>query len=278
MIWLVLSIAADFAFVQFFKVGQRRGYHSPTVVSTNYLVVGASLMIYLVATEQLIVPTGALVTGFATGCVFVASLVLMTRMLERAPVGAVFTAFRMSVAVPVVFGVLLWQEPLAPGQMAGIGLAILSLVMMTSGMDATRHIPGWKIVGLLLAVFLLQGLSHSCLRSVHYNGLDDSSVQIIMVTGGTAGALGWIGIGLFRRRPRRGELQLGAFIGVYNALALCIILIALSELPGTLFFPVVGCSVVLLDNLTAHFFWRERLNRTAAAGVVVAALAIFLVV
>ena len=159
------------------------GYHSPTVVSTNYLVVGASLMIYLAATEQLIVPIGALVTGLVTGSVFVSSLVLMTRMLERAPVGAVFTAFRMSIVVPVVFGVLLWQEPLAPGQMAGISLAILALVMMTSGMDATRHITGWKIVGLLLAVFLLQGLSHSCLRSVHYNGLDDSFVQIVMVTG-----------------------------------------------------------------------------------------------
>ena len=131
---------------------------------------------------------------------------------------------------------------------------------------------------LLGAIFCLQGLSHSCLRSVHYNGLDDAFLGILMVTGATAGSLGWAAIALSRRRPRRAELQLGVFIGAYNALALCIIMITLSKLPGTLFFPVVGCSVVLLDNAAAHFFWRERLNRTAAAGVVVAALAIVLVV
>ena len=278
MIWLALSVAVDFAFVQFFKAGQRRGYHSPTVVSTNYIVVAVSLLTYLLVTDQFTVPREALLTGLVTGSVFVSSMVLMTRTLDRAPAGAVFTAFRMSVAVPIALGVWLWNEPMATGQLVGVALALLALVMMTSGADEARHVTGWKIMLLLVAIFVLQGLSHSCLRSVHYNGLDDAFLQILVVTGATAGSLGWAAIALSRRRPRRGELQLGAFIGAYNALALCIIMIALSKLPGTLFFPVLGCSVVLLDNVAAHFFWRERLNRAAVAGVAVAALAIFLVV
>lgn len=277
MAWLALSAIVDFAFVQFFKAGQRRGYHSPTVVSTNYIVVAASLFTYLLAMGQLTLPREALLTGLVTGSVFVCSMVLMTQTLDRAPASAVFTAFRMSIAVPVALGVWLWNEPMASGQLAGVVLALLALVMMTSGADETRHVTGWTIM-LLGGIFTLQGISHSCLRSVHYNGLDDVFLQILMVAGATAGSLGWAAIALSRRRPRRGELQLGAFIGAYNALGLCVIMIALSKLPGTLFYPVVGCSVVVLDNLAAHFFWRERLNRTAAAGVVVAALAIFLVV
>jgi len=278
MLWLALSVVVDFAFVQFFKAGQRRGYHSPTVVATNYIVVAISLLTYLLVTDQFTVSREALLTGLVTGSVFVSSMVLMTRTLDRAPASAVFTAFRMSVAVPVALGVWLWNEPMASGQLVGVALAFLALVMMTSGSDETRHATGWRIMLLLVGIFALQGLSHSCLRSVHYNGLDDAFLQVLMVTGATAGSLGWAAIALSRRLPQRGELQLGAFIGAYNTLALCIIMTALSKLPGTLFFPVVGCSVVLLDNVAAHFFWRERLNRTAAAGVAVAALAIFLVV
>ena len=277
MIWLALSVVVDFAFVQFFKVGQRRGYHSPTVVSTNYMVVAVTLLTYLLATDQLVFPPDALLTGLVTGCVFVCSMVLMTQTLDRSPAGAVFTAFRMSIAVPVAFGVWLWNEPMAWGQLVGVALALLALVMMTSGADETRHATGWRILLLLVAIFALQGLSHSCLRSVHYNGLDDAFLQVLMVTGATAGSLGWVAIALSRRRPRRGELQLGGFIGAYNTFALCVIMITLSKLPGTLFFPVFGCSVVVLDNVAAHYFWRERLNRAAAAGVAVAVLAIFLV-
>jgi preprotein translocase subunit SecD len=60
--------------------------------------------------------------------------------------------------------------------------------------------------------------------------------------------------------------------------ALCVIMIALSKLPGTLFFPVLGCSVVLLDNLFAHFVWQERLTRPAVAGVGIAILSLALVI
>ena len=62
-----------------------------------------------------------------------------------------------------------------------------------------------------------------------------------------------------------------------NLVALGTILAALSDLDGTLFFPVNGCLVVLLDGLFAHFWWRERLGQLGAFGVGLAALAMLLV-
>ena len=99
-----------------------------------------------------------------------------------------------------------------------------------------------------------------------------------MLTGATAGLIGVLFILLKKQRPKPPAIKLGLFIGAYNAGALCVIMIALSKLPGTLFFPVWGCSVVLLDNLSAHFFWGERLNRPAIAGVGIAILALALVI
>jgi len=36
--------------------------------------------------------------------------------------------------------------------------------------------------------------------------------------------------------------------------------------------------VVLLDNLSAHFFWKERLSRLGGVGVAIAVFAIVLVI
>ena len=277
MSWLIFAILLDFGFVQICKFSQRRGYYAPVVVSTNYLVLCAVLATYLIATGRFTFSAAAFQTGLITGAVFISSRSVMMRVLEIASVGAVLTAFRISIAVPVALGIWLWQEPVVPSQLGGIVLAFPALMMMTSGAGSATRESGSKTLGLLFAVFLLQGLSHSCLRSVHYAGLDGEFLQILTVMGATAGTIGYIFIAVRMRRPGRPDLATGIGLGGYNALALSVIMIALSRLPGTLFFPATGCSVILLDNLSAHFVWKERLNRVAAAGVALAILAVALV-
>ncbi len=278
MSWLIFAILLDFGFVQICKFSQRRGYYAPVVVSTNYLVLCAVLSVYLLSTGRFTFSAAAVQTGLMTGAVFIGSMSLMMRVLEIASVGAVLTAFRMSIAVPVALGIWLWREPVVLSQFGGIILAFPALVMMTSGARGSVRATGGNTFGLLFAVFLAQGLSHSCLRSVHYAGLDGEFIQVLVVMGATAGTIGYIFVAGKMRCPRRHELATGIGLGTYNALALSVILTALSRLPGTLFFPATGCSVILLDNLSAHFFWKERLNRVAAAGVALAILAVALVI
>ena len=278
MFWLTISVLADFLFVQLFKVSQNRGYRAPIVVATNYLVVATVLSMYLLLKGEFTFSPGAIRTGLGTGVVFISSMSLMTWVLDRAAVGPVLTAFRISIAVPIVLGVWLWGEPVVPAQWGGILLSLVALLMMTSGSGTMHKLTGVKAFALLLAVFVVQGGSHACLRSVHYAGLDEEFVQVILLTGLTAGTIGVIFLGLNRRVPRRPELAMGATIGLYNAVVLCVVMIALSKVPGTLFYPIMGCTVVLLDNLAAHFFWKERLNRLAGAGVAIAVLAVVLVI
>jgi drug/metabolite transporter (DMT)-like permease len=276
--WLFLSVILDFGFVQFFKLGERRGYYGPVVVTTNYITVAIGIGAYLLLTDSWILPERTIETGFVTGFLFISSMLLMNFALTIAPVGSVLSAFRIAIIVPVFFGVYLWDEPLEVTQAVGLLLALFALVLMTPKAKVNARFTGFRAFGLLGLICLWQGFSHTSLRSVHYKGLDDAFLQVLMLTGATAGLIGAIFILLKKGRPTLPAVKLGVFIGAYNAGALCVILTALSKLPGTLFFPVMGCSVVLLDNLFAHFYWHERLNRPAMAGVCVAILALALVV
>ena len=71
---------------------------------------------------------------------------------------------------------------------------------------------------------------------------------------------------------------MGGGIGLFNCIGLVVILIALSRIPGTVYFPTLGCAVVILDNLFAHFHWKERLTRPAVAGAVLAVFSLSLVI
>lgn len=277
MHWLPIVFLLSFGFGQLFKFSQRRGCYAPTVVSVNYLVLSATLIIYLGLRGDLVLTRPLLEVGFLTGCAFIISMFIMTRALEIADVGVVLTSFRLAILMPIVASVWLWKETSTYSQVAGIALALVSLVLMTRGKSHTRNLSRSGHLLLIFLVFCLQGISQICLRWVHYAGLDDQRQLVLLVTAFTAGAFGTIAVIFKRRRPTADDLTMGAGIGLFNLIALLAVLTALSQVQGTVFFPLQGCAVVIMDNLFAHFYWKEPLTRPAMAGAGLGALSMLLI-
>ena len=277
MPWLFLSIFMSFGFVQLFKASQRRGEYGPVVVSANYIALSLVLCLILMLTNNLSLSFDILKVGISIGISFIASMLIMTYALTVSSASPVLTSFRISMLVPTALGVWIWREPITAIQIIGIGLAIIALVLMTGGKSGNHALRGIKAFALIFAVFATQGIAMTLMRWVHYAGLDDHRLSVLTVIGATAGLLGSLFIFIRNRRPARQELISGAGIGLYNGLALAVILTALSIVPGTLYFPIVGCSVVLLDNVFTHFYWKEPLSRPGFAGVGLALFAIALV-
>jgi drug/metabolite transporter (DMT)-like permease len=278
VLWLPVAFLMEFGFGQLFKVSQRRGYYAPLVVSCNYLVLAVGLGVYLMMTGGLSLSPMVIKVSLVTGTAFIGAMSLMTYALERVNVATVLTGFRMAMVVSIVASMGIWGETVSPAQAAGIVLALVALVLMTRRSSGPGRIHGFKALGLVLVVFLGQGCSLTCLRWVQYAGLNEQMHQVIMGTGLTAGLLGSLFLLLKRHRPTSGEVRMGGLIGLYNIMALLVILTTLAHVPGTLFFPAMGCTVVVLDNLCAHFFWKEPLDKITLVGVGVALVAILLVV
>jgi hypothetical protein len=177
--------------------------------------------------------------------------------------------------VPIGASVLLWGEEVSATQLTGMAMAAAALVLMTRrrGHSSTRL----RDLGLAFLVFALQGVSQTCLRWVHFAGLDAQRLHVLFVTATTAGLLGLLVVLIRRRRIVAADLHMGGGIGVYNLLALGAVLTALSVIAGTTFFPIHGCAVVILDNLFAHFYWKERLGPLAALGALLGASSMLLV-
>lgn len=276
MHWLPLAFAMEFGFGQLFKWSEHRDHYAPVVVSVNYLVVAGLLAIYALSRGELAVNDRTLQLGLVTGTVFICSMLAMTRALTLVKASAVLTAFRLALVVPTAVSALVWNEPLTELQAAGALLALVALVLMTRDAGALLHLGNTRNLALVLLVFCLQGTSLTCLRWVQYAGLGGDQPKFLMVTGLVAGSWGALYLLVNRRRPQKGELATGAGIGLYNLVALMVILTALSKVPGTVFFPMMGCTVVVLDNLAARFLWKERLSPATLAGIALALAAIFI--
>jgi len=290
VLWLPLTFVLSFGFGQAFKWSQRRGCHAPTVVAANYLSLALLLLLYLAGTGQLHLDAPTTRVGAIMGLSFIVSMLAMTRALELVPVATVLTAFRLAILVPIAASVLLWGEAVDPVQVVGIALAVAALGLMTMARlprtarpGRTGPVAGPKaavaaLTGLCaFAVFLPQGLSQVCLRWVHSAGLSEQRRVVLAIAAATAGLLGAAAVACQRYRPQPRDLAMGAGIGAYNLICLAVLLTALSRVPGTLFFPLHGCAVVILDNAFAHLYWREALDRWTVAGAGLGACAMLLV-
>ncbi len=277
MFWLSLASLLSFGFGQLFKWSQRRGCHAPTVVTTNYLVLSAALALALSVQGKLLVTQSALLVGGCMGVSFIVSMWTMTRALERAPVSVVLTAFRVAILMPVVASVALWGETLSALQSLGIFLALVGVGLTTQTSLSHKYRGVWALLAAAGIVFLTQGLSQVCLRWVHYAGLDEQYLVVLMICAAVAGGIGSAIVALSRHSLQRRDIWMGSAIGLYNLLALAVLLTTLSLFEGTKFFPVHTCLVVILDGACAHFIWREPLGRLATVGIGISAASILLV-
>ena len=270
------AILLSFGFGQLFKWSQRRSYNAPVVVTANYIVLATLLGGYYLSRGELDITAPILRVGVITGCAYVASMLVMTRALERGHVAPVLTAFRLSVLLPVLMGILVWGESVALWQTLGIGAALVSMVLMTwCNNNGKKH--GLSAIGLVLLVFVLQGLVNCGNRWLHYAGLSAERLQVLFVIAATAALIGSAVVVASRHRPQTIELRAGAGIGAYNLVVLGVLLTALSKFPGTVLFPIHGCTILILDNLCAHFLWKELLSPVAIVGVVLGVVSIPLV-
>ena len=274
--WLISACVLSFGFGQLWKLSQRRGLSAPIVVSSNYLTITITLLIYFSWADSLYFSPAVLLVGSLTGLSFIISMLVMTSALEKAPVGVVLTSFRLAILIPIVFGIFFWGEAANSLQYLGIALALLSLVLMTWQPSEAHAKSVVHPLLLMLAIFILQGISHCCLRSVHYAGLNDQRMHVLCITALSAGLIGTLFSLIRGIRPTARDLGMGIGIGLFNLVALGATLTALSLFPGTLFFPLNGSAVVILDNLCARFIWREVQNRAALIGVALGVVSMLL--
>ncbi|MCK6473985.1 MAG: hypothetical protein L6R28_19865 [Planctomycetes bacterium] len=277
MAWLILSILMSFGFGQAFKWAQRQGCHAPSVVTANYLFMALLLAAYLGARGELSGDGAAWRMGLFIGVFFIAAMLVMTYGLDVAHVGAVLTAFRLAILVPVAAGLWIWGETLSARQVAGLVLGIASLMLMTRGDTSPQRVTGARALLLLAVIFLIQGGGQIGLRWVDKAGLKDQHLQVLFATALVAGSLGAAFVAARRRMPRRRDVFVGMAIGTHNMVNLAAILVALSLYEGAVYFPIAGCAAVILDNLAAHFLWKERLARPALAGAALGAVSVLLV-
>ena len=277
MIWLLPAALCSITIAVILKINERRGGDRLLLAGANYLF--ASVFAFLILRGGVELPsTGTLVLGGVTGIIYVLGFLLLMAGISKGPLAVPVTVMRLSVAVPVVVAIFLWNEYPGPLQWVGLAAGAAAIVLFGLGIKAPEgeHRAGEGFWLLMVTMFAVMGTGDVLLKAFREISPDSERLVFTWLLFTSAAVFSWLMI-VIRRVPfDRSTFLLGLLLGLPNLFSTVFTLLALRGVPASIAFPFINLTVIFGSMLLALALWKEKLGPVATAGLVLAALALIL--
>jgi len=284
MIALVLSVLCSSLIFVIFKLFGVYKVQTLYAIITNYIVACLTgLFFYQEKIDPIAVYNSSWFWGtFALGLLFILVFNLMARTSQQIGVAVASVASKMSFVIPVIIGILLYNESLSLLKIVGILFAIVA-VYFTSIKETTITFSR-KSLALPFFVFLGSGLIDASINYFRETKLNASELPLFSATVFAAAAT----IGLLFilinavKKPLKVNLRNvlgGIILGVPNYFSIYFLLKALQNetLNSASIFTINNVAIVMFSTLLGIILFKEKLILKNWIGIALAVISILLV-
>jgi drug/metabolite transporter (DMT)-like permease len=285
LIYLLLSIASSTVIFVVFKLFDRFKIDRLQGIVVNYVV---ACICGLIATQrslplQEIPDRQWFPYALVLGLLFITIFNLMAITTQRSGLSVVSVATKMSVVIPVLFGLVYYRESASFIKLTGITLAVVAVYLASIKSKEGLRIARSNLIFPLL-VFLGSGIIDSSIKYLEESYVAEDEVPLFSATiFAAAGLLGLFGMAFARIRGRL-RLQLrsivgGVALGIPNYFSIYFLVLALRSeiLESSGIFTVNNVAIVMVSTLIGIILFGERLTMKNWVGVALAVISICLI-
>lgn len=276
--WLTIS----------FKLVERLGISSLQAIVFNYIV--------CVITGSIVnghFPIGAasikepwLPWALVMGCCFISLFNLAAFVVQKTGVSVATVAYKLSLVIPFVFSLYLYNENATALKIAGVALALVAVWFTTRPPE--KEAPNKKLSWLLwlmpLLLFVGSGLLDTMIKFVEQAYINEHNQDSYLITAffvaATTGAcILLVLIFTGRQRFDARAILAGIGIGVPNYFSIWCLLGALKGYANnsSAIIPINNMGIVLFSTVVAWILFREKLSALNRLGIALSICAIALI-
>ncbi len=283
MIWLLFSIICSTLIFVIFKYFDKFGVNNLQAIIVNYVVAfSLGMSLHGFETNLLEIPEkNWFWNAFILGIIFIWLFRLMAIASQKIGVSVVSITVKMSLAIPVLFGIFYYQESVNFIKILGIGLALFAVYLATAKDKSKKSselyikLPVILFLGSgVLDTFINYNQEEIVLEAEH--GLFTSSIF------GMAAVFGSILL-FIQHRKNKVKLKLknlwaGIILGIPNYGSIYFLIRSLNHnnMESSIVFPINNVGIVAMSVLFGLFLFSEKLNLKNKIGIALAILSIVL--
>lgn len=281
MIFLLLSVifaSILYVILKLFKTYQVNTLHA---IITNYFV--AFICGFLLSESRMslseVTSSSWFIGTIFLGMLFIVIFNIMGITAQRSGVAVTSVASKMSMVIPVVFGLIAYNESAGVLKITGILLALVAVYL--ASIKSKRGFK-WRNIIFPILLFFGSGAIDTSLKFMETNFVEEAHFTIFSITiFGFAGTFGVFFLVLKGNQKIHWRSILGGIIlGIPNYFSLIFLLKALSAegLESSMVFTVNNVSIVMLSTLIGLLAFKEKLLPKNWVGIGLAIVSIFLVI
>lgn len=286
MIYLLLTISMNVIIFLAFRSFSRFKINTFPAIFINYLTCVLTGLIFqgnqgVVKTSHLNEPW--FWASIMLGSFFIFTFFLMAKTTQVRGVAVATVASKMSLAIPVLFSLFIFQvgvDQLNILHYLGIILAFFAILLVTKKPKELRKGPfHWKMLALPLSVFFLGGLIDTSINYINLHLINEEQNNLFLIHNFFfAFLVGIIFAAIKKTRIRPKDIIGGIYLGIPNYFSVYFLLKTLSyyQNNGALVYPTINIGIIIFSTLLAIIFFQERLNKLNWLGVALATLVILL--
>ena len=284
MIYLIFSILFSTSLFVIFKYFDIYKIDTLKAIVVNYLVAfafGFSLSEITFSFNE--IPEKPWFFGaIILGALFVAIFFVMANTAQQNGVSVASVAGKMSVVIPVVFGVLLYDESVTYLKIIGILIALTSVYLASVKEEKSTFNKAGLLFPILL--FLGSGIIDTTLKYVQVNFVQNNEASLF--SGSLFGFAAFFGllillIKTLQKREPFGfkNIIAGIVLGIPNYFTIVFLIKAMqtSGFESSTLFTINNVSVVVVSTLVGLLLFKEKFSLKNKIGVILAIVGIVLV-
>ena len=285
MIYLILSVLSSVIIFVVFKLFGRYQVNTLHAIVVNYFVACIS---GIIAYEGTIVYSEIhnfdwFYYTLGLGAIFIIVFNLMAITTQRSGLSVVSVATKMSVVIPILFGLIYYKESFGIYKITGVILALIAVYLTAI---KPRDEVGFKSKDLIfpLLVFIGSGIIDTSIKYLENSFVAENDVPIFSAA--IFGSAATVGIVILIYKAIDGKFTFqfkdvlgGIALGIPNYFSIFFLVKALRSdiLDSSGIFTVNNVSVVMISTLIGIILFKEKLSRKNWLGIVLAIISIFLV-
>ncbi len=281
MLYLISAIIISTSIFITFKFFKRFKIDNFQAITVNYVIASAfGFLIYsgdftFAAIPQRTWFPHALIAGVLFICVFL----LFALSSQKAGVALTAVSSKMSVIIPVIFGVILYNDSMNFIKIIGILAALIAFYLTLKKNNKIKVYSRYLILPVLL--FLGNGITDAFLKYSEHNFISNETI-LFLVTVFTISLIICIGIStgryfIFKQKIRLRNIIGGIILGFLNFGTTYYLIMAMGVFQSTVLFPVQNVGIVVLSALAGFIIFREKLSVINWTGILLSIIAILLI-
>ena len=290
MLFLIGSIVLSSWLTLSFKLVERFGINTFQAIVFNYItcVITGSFVNGAFPISIDTVHESWFNWSLLMGTIFIALFNVIAFTAQKMGVSVASVANKLSLVVPFVFSIYLYNEESTAFKIIGIVMA-LSAVVLTCWPSANAMEPSGKKAKPLyfflpLILFIGSGLLDTMIKYVEISFLSESNQNAYLITAfAVAASIGVIAL-LFlfstgKMKFDKRAIAAGIMIGVPNYFSIWCLVHVLKDYAGnsSAIIPINNMGIVLLSTVVAFLLFKEKLSKLNWLGILLSVVAIGLI-